>query len=103
LSTVTRKLRPFALQDVAIDDDFWAPRLETNRKVTIPHEYDQCKQTGRIDALRLRWKKGGENPPHIFWDSDIAKWIEAASYCLATHPNAARRLSQRPLHRRRAR
>jgi hypothetical protein len=25
----------------------------------------------------------------MFWDSDIAKWIEAASYSLATHPDAA--------------
>jgi len=88
LSTVTRKLRPLALKDVTIADDFWAPRLETNRKVTIPHEYEQCRETGRIDAFRLTWKEGDENPPHIFWDSDLAKWIEAASYCLATHPDA---------------
>ena len=87
MSTVTRKLRPFALKDVVIADAFWAPRLETNREVTIPHEYEQCKQTGRIDAFRLNWKKGDENPPHIFWDSDVAKWIEAASYSLATHPD----------------
>ena len=26
------------------------------------------------------------NPP-IYWDSDVAKWIEAASYSLATHPD----------------
>jgi DUF1680 family protein len=29
-----------------------------------------------------------EPTPHIFWDSDVAKWIEAASYSLGTHPNA---------------
>jgi DUF1680 family protein len=45
-----------------------------------------CKETGRLDALRLNWKPGME-PPHIFWDSDVAKWIEAASYSLGTHPN----------------
>jgi len=27
------------------------------------------------------------NEPHIFWESDIAKWIEAASYSLAKHPD----------------
>ena len=26
--------------------------------------------------------------PHQFWDSDVAKWLEAASYSLATHANA---------------
>jgi DUF1680 family protein len=25
--------------------------------------------------------------PHIFWDSDTAKWIEAVGYSVATHPN----------------
>jgi DUF1680 family protein len=30
-----------------------------------------------------------EPVPHIFWDSDIAKWLEAASYSLATHPDPA--------------
>jgi len=81
----TRKLRPFALKDVRIADAFWAPRLKANRRVTIPHEHTQCKETGRLDALKLEWKPGQPDPPHIFWDSDVAKWIEAASYCLATH------------------
>ena len=70
---------------VSLEDAFWAPRVETNRRVTIPMEYRQCKETGRIDAWT--WKKGQPNPPHIFWDSDVAKWIEAAAYSLATHPD----------------
>ena len=94
--TARRPLEPLPVRDVRIDDAFWSPRLETNRRVTMPHEYDQCKKTGRIDAFRLDWKPGQPNPPHIFWDSDLAKWIEAASYCLATHPDPklARRLDE---------
>ncbi|MBM4038147.1 MAG: glycoside hydrolase family 127 protein, partial [Planctomycetes bacterium] len=84
----TRKLRPLALGDVKIADTFWAPRQETNRTVGIRHQYRQCKETGRLDAFKLDWKPGQDNPPHIFWDSDIAKWIEAASYSLGTHPDA---------------
>jgi DUF1680 family protein len=42
-----------------------------------------CRKTGRIDAWRLQWKPGMEPVPHIFWDSDVAKWIESASYHLA--------------------
>ncbi len=83
----TRQLRPFELSDVKIEDAFWAPRLETNRRVTIPHIYQMYKATGRIEALKLEWKPGQDNPPHIFWDSDVAKWLEAASYSLATHPD----------------
>jgi uncharacterized protein len=79
--------KPVPLTDVRIDDEFWSPRLRITREQTIPYEYRQCKQTGRIDAFRLDWRPGQEPVPHIFWDSDVAKWIEAASYSLATHPN----------------
>ena len=60
-----------------------------NRAVTLPREYELCERTGRIGAFDLMWKKGDPNPPHIFWDSDVAKWIEAAAYSLATHPDPA--------------
>ena len=64
------------------ETDGGRPRLRINRDRTIPFQYAQCKDTGRIDALRLAWKPGDEPVPHIFWDSDVAKWIEAASYSL---------------------
>ena len=82
-----RKLRAVSLKNVTIQGSFWQPRLEINRKVTLPIEYDQCKKTGRMGAWKLNWKKGDSNPPHIFWDSDIAKWIEAAAYSLTNQPD----------------
>jgi DUF1680 family protein len=82
-------LEPLPLQQVVIEDAFWTPRVETNRMVTLPTEYEQCRVTGRIDAWRLDWTPGAPNPPHHFWDSDVAKWIEAAGYSLATHPDPA--------------
>lgn len=67
------------LKDVGITDNFWEPRIKINRKSTIPFQYKQCKETGRIEALKL----DNSGPiPHPFWDSDIAKWIEASSYSL---------------------
>ncbi len=81
------KLRAVPLEDVTITDAFWNPRLETNRTVTLRSVYKQCKRTGRIDALKLTWKPGQPNEPHNFWDSDVAKWIEAAAYSLAIHPD----------------
>ena len=78
---------PAPLTSVTIDDAFWSPRLKINREKTIPYQYAQCRQTGRIDALRLTWKPGVPPTPHPFWDSDVAKWLEAASYSLATHPD----------------
>ena len=81
------KLTPSNLKSVAFTDGFWASRIEANRRVTLPLEYRLCKQTGRIDAWKLDWKAGQPSPPHIFWDSDVAKWIEAAAYSLTTHPD----------------
>ena len=75
------------LKQVQITDAFWAPRLETNRTATLPIEYEQCKKTGRLDALKLQWKPGMPNEPHIFWESDVAKWVEAAAYSLETTPD----------------
>jgi len=87
MATPTRRLRPLELPDVKITDAFWGPRQKVNREVTLPHEYQQCKDTGRVDAFKLDWKPGMPNEPHIFWDSDLAKWIEAVGYSLATHPD----------------
>lgn len=81
------KLTPAILKNVGFSGGFWAAHIENNRRVTLPLEYRLCKQTGRINAWKLDWKPGQPNPPHIFWDSDVAKWIEAAAYSLATHPD----------------
>src|SRR5690242_16080480 len=76
------------LDAVTIDDVFWSPRLRLLLERTLPRLYDQLLRSGRIDALRLRWQSGQHPVPHHFWDSDIAKWLEASSYSLATHSNA---------------
>lgn len=70
---------------VVLSDGFWAARQAVNRDITLPIEYEQCRTTGRIDAWKLDWRPGMPNEPHIFWDSDVAKWIEAAAYSLAAH------------------
>lgn len=75
-----------ALKQIKIKGGFWGRLMERNRRITLPSEYKQCKATGHIEALKLTWKKGDPNPPHIFWDSDLGKWIEAAAYSLAAHP-----------------
>ncbi|MBI5879346.1 MAG: glycoside hydrolase family 127 protein [Chloroflexi bacterium] len=78
---------PVPFTHVSLSDPFWAPRIETNRTVTLPAEYDMLRQTGRLAAWAGRWQPGDPNPPHVFWDSDVAKWIEAAAYSLAAHPD----------------
>jgi DUF1680 family protein len=81
--------RPVPFTDVVIDDAFWARRLHLNRERTMPFLYQRLVDTGQIGALRLSWKPGDEPVPHPFWCSGVAKWIEAASYILALHPDLA--------------
>jgi DUF1680 family protein len=88
MSTIKRQLEPVPFTHVAFDDAFWTPRIEVNRTVTIPHVYRQCEATGRISAFDLNFQRPVPSPiVLIFGDSDPAKWIEAASYSLATHPD----------------
>jgi DUF1680 family protein len=80
-------LTPLPFQAVTINDRFWSSRQRANSQRTLAIEYDQCQATGRIDAFKLAWQPGQTPVPHIFWDSDVAKWIEAASYSLSTDPD----------------
>lgn len=90
METIQRRMEPAPFTAVKFEDAFWKPRMETNREVTIAHIYAQCEQTGRISAFDLDFEREVPTPiVHIFQDSDIAKWIEAAAYSLATHPDAA--------------
>lgn len=81
-------LTPVPFNQVTFDDAFWAPRIKTNRTATLPAVYEMLARTGRIAAWAGAWRPGDPNPPHAFWDSEIAKWMEAASYSLATHYDA---------------
>ena len=56
MSSVARQLQPVPFTKVVLDDCFWAPRLEANRKVTIPHNYQMCESTGRFSAFDLNFK-----------------------------------------------
>src|SRR5438309_3797287 len=81
-------ISPVPLTAVRLNDNFWRPRLETNRSVTIPHIMRQNEVTGRVDNfLKAAHKMSGEYKGQRYNDTDIYKIIEAASYSLATHPD----------------
>ena len=82
-------LSPLPLSKVKFESDFWSKVQQRNREVTIPAVWQRCKETGRIDAWKLEWQPGMPNEPHIFWDSDVAKWLESAAHSLASHPDPA--------------
>ena len=61
-------LEPVLLSQVEIADDFWAPKIEINRTVSIQHLFRKYEETGRTDATRA---------------------IEAAAYMIAKRPDPA--------------
>jgi len=81
-------MKQIGYKNTDITGGFLAQIENLNEKVTIGAVYDRFNETGRIKAFSCTWKEGEPNRPHIFWDSDVAKWIEGASYVLAKHPDA---------------
>ncbi|MHA1731977.1 MAG: glycoside hydrolase family 127 protein [Promethearchaeota archaeon] len=72
--------RPAPLSGVQFTRGFWRDVQELVVREALPHTLAKLEETGRVDAFRLRWKPGAPNKPHVFWDSDVAKWVESASY-----------------------
>ena len=70
---------------VHLRDSFWSPRIETNRKVSIPSAFRECEKNGRFDnfAIAGGLKEGEHRGDFSFDDTDPYKIIEGASYSLA--------------------
>ena len=66
---------------------YWKNRFDINKSATIPNVYNRFSETGRFDAFKFEWKDGDPKQPHIFWDSDVAKWIEAVAYAITKCPD----------------
>ncbi|MCL1883757.1 MAG: glycoside hydrolase family 127 protein [Defluviitaleaceae bacterium] len=93
-------------ENVLVNNHFWKTKKNINENVTLPAIHQQMDETGRIESVKLLYNpekddsagKGeftidgvlainiadGTNipRPHHYWDSDLAKWIEATSYFL---------------------
>ncbi len=81
-------VKPIPFNQVHVDDDFWTPRLEANRTVTIPYAFQKCEETDRIS----NFKKSagllkGEHQGIHFNDSDVYKIMEGAAYSLQVRPD----------------
>jgi uncharacterized protein len=87
-------VQPVPFTSVQLTDAFWAPRIETNRKVTIPVAFQQCERTQRVynferaaAVLRGERIEDLKPPPYPFDDTDLYKVIEGAAYTLSVLPD----------------
>jgi len=81
----TYQLQAISFRQVQLNHGFFGRKQAINTAETIPHIYAMNEKTGRFEAWKLDWTPRSDKPrPHIFWDSDAAKWIEASAYSLAT-------------------
>ena len=82
-------VQPVAFTDVKLTDQFWRPRIETNRTVSIPYAFGKCEETGRIDNFSIAGglMEGEHKGDYPFDDTDAYKILEGASYSLSVHPD----------------
>jgi uncharacterized protein len=97
-ASATLRHRPVPFTAVELADGLWAPRQRVVRERTVPFLYGQMEKIGTLEALDVTkppgplafpYRKNNTSTSVMYWDSDIAKWIETASYTLATHPDPA--------------
>lgn len=82
-------ITPVKFSEVKIDDDFWSPRLQRHKDVTLPVCIDQIEnQTGRIRNFENAAKGRGEHSGIYFDDSDVYKALEGMAYSLQNNPDA---------------
>ena len=84
-------IRHIPLKNVRITDGFWSPRQRLMTDVTIPYmekilrdEVPGVEKSHAISNFRMAaGEETGDFYGMVFQDSDVAKWLEAASYSLA--------------------
>ena len=82
-------VKPVPFTDVKLSDTFWAPRLETNRTVSVPYALKMNEETGRVDNFRkAAHLVAGPYKGKRYNDSDVYKAMEGAAYTLLLHADA---------------
>ncbi len=70
---------------IELHDSLLKRRRDVNRKRSLPHQYQECERTGRIDNFRIAaGLKEGNYCGRLASDSDVYKWIEGVAWTLAS-------------------
>lgn len=85
-------LQQIPFQQVTLEDNFWLPRLKTQKEVLVPFALDKVRPA--MDNLRKtgNWLHGVKDElpfPHRYVASDLYKVMEGAAYLLTLERDAA--------------
>ncbi len=91
-----RRFTPVNFTAVSMEGTFWHERLDTVLSKTIPSQHVRLEEYGILNSMKvpqppppLRFPLNSHGfTTQIFWDSDVGKWIEAASYALSHRRDA---------------
>lgn len=82
-------LWPVPIGDVRLADPIWEPRRRMTTERTVPEQYRLLETTERLaNFRRAAGKEPGGFTGRYFNDTDVYKWLEAASWTMAMEPSA---------------
>jgi len=92
-------IAPIAFNEVALADEFWLPRLRTQKRTTVTFSFEKAEpavENLRRCAAFLRGEEGPLPFPHRFVSPDLYKAMEGAAYLLALErdPDIERRMDE---------
>ena len=87
-----KRLKSIPLKSIRIQDSFWNKYIKLVRDVILPYQWDtlndrvedaepsHCIENFKIAA----GEETGEFQGAVFQDTDVAKWLEAVAFTLAS-------------------
>lgn len=84
--SLNARLHPVPIQAVHLGDGFWASRRRVTTERSLPTLLDLLEEHGVMDNFRrLSGRKNVPRRGPLYTDSDAYKWIEAASWAIASN------------------
>jgi DUF1680 family protein len=93
METVTKKLESISLSNIHINDEFWNRYIKLVKDVIIPYQWNilndihvEAEPSHCIHNFKVAvGEEKGKFEGAVFQDTDVAKWLEAVAYSLATN------------------
>lgn len=84
--SLNARLHPVPIQAVRLGEGFWSARRKVTTERSLPTLLDLLEEHGVVDNFRrLSGRPDLPRKGPVYTDSDLYKWIEAASWALASN------------------